>query len=642
MDLKLNINGDGSDADDAFKDVADSADKAAKSIEKSLGDASKKSSEAMSKAWEDAEASEARMAAQLVKVQTAFLAVGAAAVKFGIDSVKAFAEADRVQRQLERAAGSLSEAFTQQADALEAQLRVDGELIKQQQTLLLQWGAAPEAIEGAVRAVNDYAAATGKDALTATMDLIKGVETGGEKLANLGVDFVTTGDKAKDLAAITAGLTAKFGGAAAANAASLEGGLNAVFIAMGNVKESFGGLIASIESKAGILDKLGQGLQGIARFVGAQTGFGGMVAALNPTNLAIAAYGGIAGSGPAAPTITGDGKGLPAAASFSLFGPNGPPKHGEGGKGGGAGHHAAVEAAKEQARLLEEIQKADAKRNDDWRKAEIDAQEEYAKQWVEIEKKRIADDKKAQEDVDKWLEDMALERKKREREQSEKSAKDEERALQDSTKDMLERMRKKERDAAAAADAIGAAFVGALAEQLSKLAEGGEFDAALFVSEILASVVGVAGGIIGTALGSPAVGAAIGNLAAMGIRAGGSAMSAAAKKERTTKTFHAGGWVGDEAELPRYHSGAWIGADEQMAILQHGERVLSRREVAGMGGPAGVDSAARGGPSMVVHVTALDAKSAADGFVGGVARGMRDALNRGQGPLPQLLGVGPR
>jgi hypothetical protein len=61
--------------------------------------------------------------------------------------------------------------------------------------------------------------------------------------------------------------------------------------------------------------------------------------------------------------------------------------------------------------------------------------------------------------------------------------------------------------------------------------------------------------------------------------------------------FHNGGWAG----AMRAHRGMLVGggrglgADEVPIVAQTGERVLSRREVGAMGGPAAVDHAARGG-----------------------------------------------
>ena len=81
--------------------------------------------------------------------------------------------------------------------------------------------------------------------------------------------------------------------------------------------------------------------------------------------------------------------------------------------------------------------------------------------------------------------------------------------------------------------------------------------------------------------------------------------------------LHSGGVVGSTAfgrmipaltfaGVPRMHSGGWAGLrpDEVPAILQKGERVLSRRELAAQGG-----SQASGGQNIAVTINARDAQS---------------------------------
>jgi hypothetical protein len=119
------------------------------------------------------------------------------------------------------------------------------------------------------------------------------------------------------------------------------------------------------------------------------------------------------------------------------------------------------------------------------------------------------------------------------------------------------------------------------------------------------------------------------------VRAGASAISKG-NKSKTRATYHDGGWV----EAPRHHDGAWIGPDEQRAILQTGERVLSRSEVHHMGGRGSVDNMARGGGGVTLNVQAIDAKSFADTMSGAGGDGFKQALRRGHGALPALLGAG--
>jgi len=181
-------------------------------------------------------------------------------------------------------------------------------------------------------------------------------------------------------------------------------------------------------------------------------------------------------------------------------------------------------------------------------------------------------------------------------------------------------------------DQLGAALVNGIATQLEKLASGGEIDAGEMVGDIIATVVATAAIAIGTYFESPALGAAIGNLAATGVRA-------ATRKgafANPGKKYHEGGWVeGDD--MPRYHDGSWIGPTEQPAILQHGERVLSRAEVQSMGGPQRVDQAARGGGGVTVHVSSLDAKSTAEAFEDRSGRGLLRAIRSGHGDMARLF-----
>lgn len=236
--------------------------------------------------------------------------------------------------------------------------------------------------------------------------------------------------------------------------------------------------------------------------------------------------------------------------------------------------------------------------------------------------------------------DRALEEAAKKRAAIEKKAFDEALAERKKASEKAQRdLEKQQHDWSNAAQAIGGAFVSALTDQLNKLASGGEFDAALFVGEILAATISVAGSVIGSALGQPALGSAIGNLAAMGVRAGASAISADSKKKNG---------------IPKYHDGGWVkGGMEQVALLRRNERVLTPEEVVRMGGPSAVDSmaggarapvsgASQGGRSVAFHISAVDAKSVKELFSGDGSRGIREAVRTGQGALPRLLGVNPR
>lgn len=535
-----------------------------------------------------------------------------AVVKYGVDAVKAFAQAERIQAQLNRAAGEYGETLGKQAEAMSRLYAVDDDIIKQSQTLLVQWGGVGAATEKTTKAILDYAAATGTDAVGATQALIRNVESGGVGMAKLGIHFKETGKRGDDLAAAVGAINAKFGGAASTDAKTLSGSAHAAQLALDDLQKSIGGMLGTMLDKSGAMAFITDGLRKITK--GAEVAFS--VLALLP-GMAGGVLRGTIAPGTAADELRN------AATSAFLGGPS---------AAGGAlppvANALTNKGRKDAATADVQAHESTAGAHDNlYAHTEASAERHFTK----LEKLRF--------DYAKTSEETDISEAKRAAEQAEKLAKDAAKVEEKALKDQQDRVAKKEKDARAAGDAIGAAMVNALADQLSKLAEGGEFDAALFVGDIMAAAVGVAGGIIGTALGAPAVGAAIGNLAAMGVRAGASAISRGGKTGRArASTYHDGGWV----DAPRHHDGSWIAPDEQRAILQSGERVLSRREVRNAGGPGAVDGMAKGGRAVTLNITAIDAKSIADTFAGSGGVGLKQALRRGQGALPGLFGKGPR
>jgi hypothetical protein len=617
-DINLRINGDASGGVDAMDEMGDAVGKSAVK-------------------WQEM-ANAAKFAAKEI---AAFL----------VDSTKKYAESERVLRQLERASKEYAGALEEQAKALSALYAVDDDLIMQSETLLAQWGGAAAASREAEEAALNLASAMGTDLATATEVLIRNVESGGTGLAKMGIHFEATGDKGKDLEAAIAAINKKIGGAAAADANSLTGQLHAASLAFEDIQKSIGGSVAEFLKQHQIVEKLTAGLRSLndtftpeadkkaesKEYIAQQVHFWEEIAAGHITGWKDAEAQ-IKFTFEEAQAELAKWQAKLSPQNFNAAVSGGPRVTGTTNRGGKEdaqeASRAAKEAAKEAANIRREMAEADAREQKEFQKAELDAQDDYAKESIKIEKERLAEIAKAQK-----AEEAASEKAQKEKVASELKAQKEAAQLEEKAlKDQQERVEKKAKEAKAAGDAIGAAMVNALADQLSKLAEGGEFDAALFIGDILAAAVGVAGTVIGTAFGAPAVGAAIGNLAAMGVRAGASAISKGGKKQ-ASRTYHDGGWV----DAPRYHDGTWIGPDEQRAVLQHGERVLSRREVHHMGGPGVVDNMARGGGSRVtLNVQAIDAKSVADTFSGSGADGLKQAMRRGHGALPALLGRSPR
>lgn len=587
--------------------------------------------------------------------QTGILATAKVLKDLAAESIKAFADAERTQRQLRLAAGQYTEALNQQAEAMKEKFAVDDDAIRQMDVLLLRYGAAPGQIEGATEAILNYAAATGKDATQAMEMLIRGVESGTGSLGKMGVHFKTTGKFTEDLASAVEALSKKFGGAGEEDAKGLDGRMRSVSLATDDLKKTLGGMFDELDRRMGLLDRLASGLkkintelqdEGLLVYLGLKSSktntkgqlesTGGMFGLFDKddprfqTRLADAqtrdylakkqtdelmdfliGRGAIPGTqyGPEAPLPT-----TPMGGDHAVGKEKKPPKEKDPDWGWGPfgdpeksfeGWEADYAAAKQKQEL--EILEQDRKLAEIADKARIDdlaAEDKYDEKMLEA-KRAVAN-----LEIDNEYRKLEEIRKANEKHDAE----------------MARMQKRQEEQWRQAGDRMGAALVDAIGQQLLRLAEGGDVDPAEMAGDVVATVLGIVGTAVGTYFGAPQLGSAIGGLAGGVARVG---IRAAAGKKK-----HDGGWI------ERYHDGGWpMGSDEVPAILQTGERVLSRREVSAMGGPKGVDRAARG-PSGDVYITAMDAYSFQEQFGGDGrgARGIYNAIRVGRGDLVPLFG----
>lgn len=535
---------------------------------------------------------------------SAVTATGKIVADFAKESIKAYAEAEKVQRQLKLAAGEYTAALSEQAEAMKQKYAVDDDAIRHMEVLLLRYGAAPGVIQKTIEATLDYAAATGGDATQALQQLIRGVEAGNGSLGRMGVHFKTTGKFSGDLANAVDELGKKFGGAGVEDANSLSGRMRAAELATDDFKKAAGALFVSIEAKIGVIEALNHALEGLKTLVNDP----GMIGILAMHAL------GIGDDATSARKALGIGlqKGLDMGLPAS--GPALPTTS--------AGDHA--------------VGKKDKKEKDDWgwgpfgdpEKSfdgwQAEYEEMHKKQQDELEKDRAEAARKDREFLKKEEEDQ----QKHDDEMLEMHRKASDMELDEVEKHQAELKKKFDQQKemwGRAGDAMGAALVNAVGSQLERLAEGGDMDVGDTLGDVAAAILGVAGVAIGTYFGAPAVGGAIGGLAGGLVKAG--------IHNATHQTHHQGGWI------QRFHSGGWpLGGDEVPAVLQTGERVLSRREVSNMGGPAGVESAARGRGGMVVNIHTLDSQSFQDSFGRDAGRGFFNAVRIGRGDLVPLFG----
>lgn len=177
----------------------------------------------------------------------ALAAVGAAAVQFGVDSVKAYAEAEEAQNRLNFAYEKFPALADVSIDALRDlntelmnKTRFDDDAYAIGQAQLAQYGLTGEQLMQLTPLMADYAAKTGKDIPTAAEDLGKALLGQGRALKDVGIDFTDTGSVAGNFAAIVSGLQGQVGGFAEESATTTAGKLDILRNKFGEVQESVG------------------------------------------------------------------------------------------------------------------------------------------------------------------------------------------------------------------------------------------------------------------------------------------------------------------------------------------------------------------------------------------------------------------
>jgi hypothetical protein len=566
----------------------------------------------------------------------AFDSVGGAVKKaaaifydFTKESLRAAAEGERAQKQLARAAGENTAAFTAMAEAMSEELAVEDEHIKNLQTLALNYEVLPRQVEGATRAVLDYAAATGRDAAGAMQQLINGVEAGNGTLGRMGVTFQATGDKAVDMQRAIEALSGKFGGAAATDADTMEGRVRRASIAWGELKESFGGFMATVEAKTGAMAGVTHFLQDINKygFLEARGRFDarqmGMEEKLYGKSQAGTAPGLSQDSPWHTPHLgTSYGKGVEVSLGELSLAPA--QKKGGGGASGrsdfGWGPWGNPESSFDG--WLEEYQQ--------YGQAKIDAMNAQSLKEAGEAVKRYQREMEEEEKHDEAM--LTAHRKASDIELKYMVA--------ETDKQAVELQRRTDMWLSVGMQ-IGQAVINGIFEaiQLATSDNGDESKAQIKIVQglfnTLFSAFGM-GWMSQTAFGAMNAAESGGGFSAAGVFGGGVANGLSGTNVNfgyDTPSQHSGGWI------QKFHRGGWVRDDEVPAVLQTGERVLSRAEVARMGGGAGVESAVRGGRGGgQVVIQAFDSTSLLDFYGDRGGRGMLNAARANVGPLRLMFG----
>ena len=201
-------------------------------------------------------------------------AAGAAAVGFAKQSVDAAMQAEDAQNRLTSSYqrfGAVHDVTLKSLEdlshATQDKTRFDHLAAEQAEINLAQFNLTGKQIEQLLPLVTDFAAKTGKDLPTAATAVGKALLGNTRALKEIGITYKSTGDAATDYNNIVALLTAKVGGAAAADAETTAGKLAMLKNRYAELKEQFGAALLPLISALApalikILDVLTMSLQG--------------------------------------------------------------------------------------------------------------------------------------------------------------------------------------------------------------------------------------------------------------------------------------------------------------------------------------------------------------------------------------------
>jgi hypothetical protein len=202
---------------------------------------------------------------------------GAAVVKFGVDSVAAYEDAEKKHRVLEDAykrfpaiADVTIASMDEQANALQNTTKFEGDAISAAQGMLAQYKLTGTQIQQLMPLILDYAEKTGKD-LPSAVDVVgKAMMGQGRALKEVGINFKDTGSAAGNFTELMSGLRTQVGGFAAQEGATAEGRMEILKNKFGDLQEAIGqrlipvldagtsGLITLVDVGGNLIETLSQ------------------------------------------------------------------------------------------------------------------------------------------------------------------------------------------------------------------------------------------------------------------------------------------------------------------------------------------------------------------------------------------------
>lgn len=176
----------------------------------------------------------------------AVVAGGMVALDFGKQSVDAFIDAQTQAAKFDDAFSRFPELkkykgqIDDLAQSLALKTKYDDDATKAAAATLAKFGLTGKQLKTLIPLTQDYASATGKDLGSSATAIGKAVLGNTKALKGLGIAYKPTGDKAKDLAAITDLLSKKVGGFAEKEGKTAAGTAAILSNQFGEVKETIG------------------------------------------------------------------------------------------------------------------------------------------------------------------------------------------------------------------------------------------------------------------------------------------------------------------------------------------------------------------------------------------------------------------
>lgn len=205
----------------------------------------------------------------MLGIAGALIGVGIAAGKFGADSVKAYADAEKSQAKLEDAYKRFPkvsdvniESLRKYNQELQRKTGADADDVAASQANLAMFGLTGKQIKATTPLLVDYANKTGKSMPDAAKTMGKALLGNTKALKDMGISYKSTGDPAKDYANIMGLLKDKVGGYTA-SLPEAETKSKILAASFGDLQEKVGAklqpaLIALTDAGIGMLDWLDQ------------------------------------------------------------------------------------------------------------------------------------------------------------------------------------------------------------------------------------------------------------------------------------------------------------------------------------------------------------------------------------------------